>query len=201
MGMSDEALKMINAALARTSNNQITSLTDGSTEAEIMAANYEEIVWEVLSSYPWSFAKKEQELNKLNETTTAEWEYVYQAPEDMLEIARVYQNGQSVPYEKNRNKIFTNVLNTETPVYAEYIVRIDETEWPGQFRAIVIEKLESLAQRALNEEYNVADALDRGADITARMAKNRDATTNRTPRRLRTSRLVRIRQSGPRFTS
>lgn len=159
-----------------------------------MAANYEEIIWELLSSGPWTFAKKEVELNLLSSTPTSEWAYVYQAPSDLLEIVRVYQSGEALPYEKNGSKIYCDASNDNTPVYIEYIVRIATTSWPGQFRALVIQRLESLCLRALNEDYNNAVAVGRDSQFTERNAKNRDSN-NQTPRRKRSSRLTRIRRA------
>lgn len=187
--MSAEQIKIINAALTRTGNNQITGLDDGSVEAEIAAANYEEVVWEELSDHPWSFAKKSAELNKLAETPENEWTYVYEEPADLLELVTVTQSKAGVAYERNANKIFSHADNTNTAVFCEYIARVEETLWPGKFRAAIIERLEALFIRALNEDYSAAEARERDAEIGNRRARFGDSK-NQTPRRRKVSRLT-----------
>lgn len=192
--MSAENITIINAALSRTGNNQITSLTDGSTEAEIMAANYEEVVLEELDEYFWSFATKEKALNKLVWTSTNEWAYRYQAPSDILAIKRVFQNGLPVKYERNGSYIYCDADNTNNPVYMEYVVRISEENWPPKFRAAIIKRLEALCLRALNEDYDKADTRENNAEIGVRRARNRDAN-NKSPRRPKSYRLTGIRRT------
>lgn len=193
-GSMSENIKIINAALTRGGNSQITSLDDGSVEAEIASANYEEVVWEELCDHPWSFARKEAELNLLAETPINEWSYVFEEPSDMLELITVRQNKISIPYERNGEKIYTNATNTNTPVYAEYIVRIDEISWPGKFRAAIIERLEALFLRALNEDYESAEVRERDAEVGNRRARFADSK-NQTPRRRKVSRLTSVRRA------
>ena len=190
--MSEEKVIITNAALTRTGNNQITSFTDGSVEAEVAAANYEEVVLEELDEHFWSFATREAALGKLVWTSTNEWAYRYQAPADILAIKRVFQNGHPVKYERNGNYIYCDADNSNTPLYIEYIVRIAETSWPGKFRAAIIERLEALFLRALSEDYDKAEARERDSDVTMRKARHRDAG-NKSPRRPRRSRLTAAR--------
>lgn len=193
--MTAENILIINAALTRTGNNQITSLTDGSSEAEIMAANYEEIVLEELDEYFWHFATKEKALNKLVWTSTNEWDYKYQAPSDILAIKRVFQNGLPVEYERNRDEIYTNADNANTPVYIEYVVRISEENWPPKFRSAIIKRLEALALRSLNEDYDKADTRENNAEISVRRARNRDANNKSNRRVPKSYRLTGIRRT------
>lgn len=52
------AVAIVNAAISRTGGNTITAFDDGSVEANLANANYEQIVEKALEAKPWRFARK-----------------------------------------------------------------------------------------------------------------------------------------------
>lgn len=188
--MSAESLNIINSALTSTGHTQITSLTDGSTEAEVSSANYEYIVRAELTKYPWSHSKKYKRLNRLNQTPNNGWAYVYQLDSDLLKLVVVEVGGQPIEYERHGSELYCDAAED---VYAEYIFRSSEDNWPYDFRAALGKRLQALFLRSLAEKIKEAEAIDQSADILFLRAKTEDAK-NQTPKDRRlTSRLVGVR--------
>lgn len=191
-GMSTaENIKIINAALTRSGHNQITSLTDGSAEAEVANANYNEIVAAAITRYPYSWARKYKELNRLSETPDDEWSYVYQLDSDLLKFVVAEVNGSPIEYEIKGTKLYCDESDN---VYAEYIYQPAESFFPHDFKEAVITRMEALFLRALSDKDKEAEARDSRADYQFTLARNNDAK-NKSPRDRRTSRLVSVRNA------
>ena len=186
-----EAIIIANAALTRTGHNEITDFEDGSDEAVLMNANYEEVVKAELASFPWSWAKTDEELNRLNINAIDEWAYVYELPVTVVKLVRVHVDGRGIEYKKKGDKIYCDEIEN---VSAEFIYRADEDDWSHDFRGNIIRRLEALVLRGLDENYDAAELRERSAEDNGSFTKSRDGQ-NRTPKdRRRVSRLVAIRR-------
>ena len=187
-----EAIIITNSALTRTGHNEITDFEDGSDEAVCAKANYEELVREELAAYPWSWAKTDADLDRINAATIDEWAYVYQLPETVIKLVRVHVYGRGIEYKKKGDKVYCNEVEG---VSAEFIYRADEEDWSPDFRGNLIRRLEAVFLRGLDENYDAAELRERAADDNGSMTKSRDGQ-NRTPKdRRRPSRLVAIRRA------
>lgn len=185
------AIKIVNAALTRTGNSPITDFYDGSTEATVAANNYDLLVEEEICSYPYSWAKTDNGLNRLAETPIDEWAYVHQIPEECIRLVRCHVNGISVPYKRKDSRVYSNEEN----LTAEYMFRAEEEDWSPDFRGRIISKLEAVFLRALSEDYDKAEFLEKHASDKDRMVKSQDSQ-NRSPKDRRpTSRLVACRRA------
>ena len=184
-------IKIVNSALTRSGHNQITSFDDGSAEAEVAQANYDEVVASALSSYPWSFANKYKQINKLSGTPDNEWDYQYQLDSDLLKLIVVEVNGQNIDYERVGDVVYCDESDN---VYAEYVYEPAEATWPHDFKEAIITRLEALFLRALADKDKEAEARDSRADFQFSRARNNDAK-NKSPRSRRSSRLVNIRHA------
>jgi hypothetical protein len=186
-----EALKIVNAALTRTGNNTITSFTDGSDEALVANSNYEEIILEELSDYPYSFSKEDAPLTIIVQPAFDEWDYVYQLPATLIRLIRIHISGKPIEFKKKADKVF---CNEPTGVRAEYIYRADELDWSYDFRGKITARMEALFLRALSESYEAAEAREKFAQGKGIYVRNSDSQ-NQTPKdRRQNSRLIDIRR-------
>ena len=75
-------IDVINTALGRLGAAAIQS--ESQPRAAKLIRAYDSITNALLSGYPWSFAKRTQQLARLSAAPTAFWAYVFQKPSDML---------------------------------------------------------------------------------------------------------------------
>lgn len=188
---TSEAIRYVNAAATRTGNEPITSFDEGSAESIVAANNYELIVEEELSSFPYSWAKTDKDLNRLEATPIDGWAYVFQLPPDLIKIIRCHVNGVSVPYKRKGDKVYTD----EEYTTLEYTYRVEEEEWSADFREKIITRMEALFLRALSEDYDKAEAREDRSEDKGKIVKSQDSQ-NQTPKDRRpASRLVTCRRA------
>lgn len=187
-----ESILIVNAALTRTGHEEITDFEDGSDEARVARANYEEIVAEELASFPWSWAKDDADLDRINEDAIDEWAYVYQLPTNLIKLVRVHMDGRTIKYKRKGTKLYCNEIEN---VSVEYIFRAEEEAWSWDFRGKIITRLEAIFLRALSEDYDKAELREGAANDKSMMVKSHDGQ-NQTPKdRRKVSRLVAIRRA------
>lgn len=167
------SIPVINAALTRTGDDPITSLDDGTPQAAVAAANYDEIVNGFLSSCPWKFASRTLQLAPLAVIVDPPWQFAYQRPADLLALRVVEANGRPIEWELLADKILCNV--GDGLVIVKYTYRSEEPYWPKFFRLAVIATLEPMFLRAIGERYSEAAERDKKATLLQAMARNRDS--------------------------
>jgi len=169
---------IINAALTRTGNNPITSLTDGSLGAKIAASNYDDLVEAELANYPWKRASKIAQLDRIDADTMGDppepWSAAYQLPDDLVEIRTVKVAGRPIDYEVHGDKILCDAGTTDA-VILHYIWRAAEADWPAWFRLGMIHRCEAMFLRGIGERYQEADDRDKAAERQFARARNRDS--------------------------
>lgn len=171
-------LTAINAALTRTGNDPITSLTSAAVGAKIAAENYEPLVEAHLSVYPWKRASKIRQLDRIDPDDAGEppepWAASYQLPTDLTEVRTVKVAGMVIPYEIMGDKILCNA-SEDDEVILHYVWRADEADWPPWFFEGIVRRMEAVFLRGIGERYREAQARDESADDWFRIAKNRDS--------------------------
>jgi hypothetical protein len=167
------AMPIINAALTRTGDDPITSLDEGTPQAAVASANYDDLVNGLLA-YPWKFASRTMQLAALDVIVDPPWLFAYERPADLLQPRVLEVNGCPIDYEILADKILCNT-GSEVPVILKYTYRADESFWPKYFRVAVIATLESLFLRAIGERYSEAEARDKRAAQLQAAARNRDS--------------------------
>lgn len=177
--MANLDLTIVNAALSRTGTAQpISQLGDGSKAAEIVATNYDKLVRAQLAAYPWKFASKIDELDRLDPAVHGDppepWLAAYQLPTDLLDLRAVMVGGSPIPYAVHGNKILCDAAESES-VIAHYLWRVAETAMPEWFAEFIIIKMEAMFLRGIGERYDQASDRDQAAMIQWSIAKNRDA--------------------------
>lgn len=183
------AIPIVNAALTRTGDDPITSFDEGTVQAAVASANYDEIVNAILSGYPWKFASRQFELSQLDATPDLPWTHAYQMPADVLDLRVVEAQGAPIDYEVMSDKILTL---WEPPLLAKYTYRLEEPFWPKYFRGAVIAALEPIFLRAIGERYDEAATRDKRAVNLMAIARNRDSQSQ-TPRQPMDSPILRAR--------
>lgn len=168
------AIPIVNAALTRTGDEPITDFDEGTLQAKVAVTNYSELVNGLLSSYPWKFCSRQQQLAMIAVTPDPPWLFAYERPSDVLDLRDVEVAGLPITYEMLSDAILCNADGT-TPVLAKYTYRLDEAFWPKYFRMAVIATLEPLFLRSIGERYDQASDREKAAARQQALARNRDA--------------------------
>lgn len=177
-------LSVINAALTRTGNNPVTSLTAGSVAAIIANQNYENLVKAELANHPWKRASKIAQLARLDPDVEGKpsepWTAAYELPADLVDIRTVTVVGVPIDYEVQGETILCNA-DASDAVILHYVWRVGETSWPAWFREGVIRRCEAIFLRGIGERFREAEARDSAAEEQFAKARNRDSQSQ-TPR-------------------
>jgi hypothetical protein len=173
--MAADDIILINAALTRAGIDPITAYDDGSNEAVVAEANYEELIRAEISGHPWRWATKTQALNLLEGSPAVGGRFAWQLPGDVLLLQAVWHAGCPVrAYQVLADKIACDV---DEDITAVYLWRPPEADWPGYFSEAVRVRLEALFLRALAEKHGEADARDSMAERKFAWARSRDSQT------------------------
>lgn len=81
-----DTVQICNQAIGWLGGNRITSLDDGTTEANLCKDNYEYLRDAVLETVDWSFAKKQVRLTPLAATPDFRYDQQFLLPADLLRI-------------------------------------------------------------------------------------------------------------------
>lgn len=197
--MSNSDLSLINAALTRTGNSQITSLDDADAAATVATANYEIMVLAELARSRFKLPTKMQQLSLLDEdeigAVPEPWSYAYQLPSDLVKLRTVMVGGFPIEFEQMGRIIYCD-YGSDNEVYAKYGWRIPEDWWAPEFVEGIVRKLEALFLRSLNEDYDKAEVREAMADEQLKFARAADAQAE-TPKQPVGSTTLRARGNGP----
>jgi|9_EtaG_2_1085328.scaffolds.fasta_scaffold19814_3 hypothetical protein len=129
-------IKLINNALLLLGDNAIQSLSDPGFSTTVADSLYLDTYKEVLSSHPWSFAFKEQELSQFSEPPPREtgYNYAYRMPVDAIRIWQLYCHQN---YTIVGDKIYTNA----NKVLCRYIFKVAESQLPPHVAKTIEYKL------------------------------------------------------------
>jgi hypothetical protein len=182
--MADIDLSLINAALTRTGNDPISSLTDGTAAAQIANANYEIVVKAMLASSRFKLPTKFEQMSLIDEdemgVPPTEWEFGYVMPTDLVKIRTVKVDGEPIQYEQMGRVIFCNYGSSDE-VMCHYEWRIPESWFAPEFAEAVVQAMEAIFLRGIGERYDEGEARDRSAKEQLKFAKSSDSQAQ-TPR-------------------
>jgi hypothetical protein len=120
-------VSIVNQALRRLGGTRITSLTDGSKNANAANDIYEDLRDELLRAHPWNFATTRVELARLAAAPAFGYGYNYSLPTDWLKTVSVHDNdaGAGALDFKEETEDTAKVLRTDAEhVYLRYVRRI-----------------------------------------------------------------------------
>lgn len=176
--MANLDLSLINAALTRTGNDPITSLTDGSAAAKIADANYEQVVLAELTRSRFKLPTKFEQLSLIDKnkqgTPPEPWLYGYELPTDLVKLRTLKVDGTPIQYEPMGRIVFCN-YGSDVKVIAHYLWRPPESWFAPEFAEGIIRRLEAVFLRGLGERHDEAVARDKAADEQMAFARSSDA--------------------------
>lgn len=177
-------LTLINAALTRTGNEPIATLTGAGVAQKVASENYEFVVRNELALSPWKKATKIAQLNRLDadvEGTPPEpWTAAYQLPSDLIDIRTVKVGGVPIDYEWHGDTLVCDAGETDE-VILHYVWRVPESWFPAWLQEGIIRRMEAVFLRGIGERYREAEARDEAASEQLKLARNRDSQSQ-TPR-------------------
>ena len=127
MAGTTSKINICSNALLLLGHTSISSLTDGTTGAELANALYDVSYEALLSKYRWRFATKQMQLAKTSDTPLGfDYTNVFQLPIDMLYLQQVHGVRN---YEIYDDKLYTNA----TIIKVDYTVKVAEDKLPPYF--------------------------------------------------------------------
>lgn len=163
--MAYSQVGILNISLIRGKSTTVSSMTDNSVAARTASAVWDYIRDEVLSEFPWNFAKARAQLSQDTTAPTYGYDYRYAKPASCLKILAVETDGgEPVDFVEEGDYILTDQDDTDQ-IYMSYITVIsDYAKWPALFvnafayrmAAELGAKLESIDVNDMLNKYQIA---------------------------------------------
>lgn len=119
------SIDIASSALLLIGDNPISSFSDPGAGAQVAGTLYPEVKRRILSSHPWSFAMKQQQLNRLSQTPDklTGFQYAFQLPTDLIRLWNTQVNSNYI--------IIGDLLySNQQEILATYIYDVDEVNIP-----------------------------------------------------------------------
>lgn len=191
--IANTAIKVCSRASLLMGGSPITSFTDGTAEADVCDAMYEDIARAALTNSRWRFATNQAVLNRLAAAPTSRWDSAYQLPSGTLTVNAVTVNDYPIGFDTYGDNVYCNATATET-VVADYIFRATEAQWPSYFTVAVEYSMAAVLAVSVARDASLAQMLEQKASLTMMQARNRDSQ-RQTTKKLDTSRFIAQRRS------
>lgn len=178
---------IVNAAIRLLRGTVISSLTDGTTNANVAADLFDTVRDDVLRSHNWNFATKRQKLARSATVPAFEFDYGYVLPSDWIRTVSVHDNDAGTgtvnfreEFLNDQNVIMASVEN----LYLRYVARIeDPNRWPADFiKAFVHAMARDMAIPLVNSN-TLKEEQKTDAEKALRKAKGSDAMGSSPERR------------------
>lgn len=186
-------IKVCSRASVLMGGSPISSFSDGTAEADVVDAMYEDIARAALTNTRWRFATKQQLLNRLAAAPTSRYSAAYQMPADLLMLSAVTVNDDPIIYDTYGDKIYCDTSTNEV-VSADYIFRADESGWPSFFTLAVEFQVAAMLSVSIARDASLASLMDQQAERQMIKARRLDSQ-QQTTRKLMTSRFIAQRRS------
>ena len=193
--MADSNITISSEALVTIGGSTITSFTQGITESNVASVIYENYVASEIGRVRWNWAKTQFSLNKRSDTPLESWDYGYDVPSDLLMLHRVTHGDSDIIYERFKDLIYTDTDNDSDDVDAHYTYRVDENDWPADFKGAIIIGLASRFAFSLARDAEYAMSLNQEAKLLMAEARRNDAQSQ-TAKRMDVTRLSKSRLLG-----
>ncbi len=142
-------------ALILIGDNPINSFDDDGGGATAASALYPETKKRLLSEHHWSFALKQQQLNRLSQAPDpmTNYQYAFQLPTDMIRLLRIQ--------DKNFYIIVGDLLySNNSKLLATYIYDVPETNLPPHFVKSLEYALASDLSISVTEDNSMMQIMD-----------------------------------------
>lgn len=157
-------------ALLLIGDNPISSFDDAGAGAQVAANLYPETKKRLLSEHPWSFALKQQRLNKLSQKPDVLTNYknAFQLPTDLIRIWNIQSHSD---YILIGNLLYSN----ENEILATYIYNVDEVNLPPHFTKSLEYTLAADFAIAVTEDNTMSQIMRGNADLFTAKAMSIDS--------------------------
>lgn len=194
--MSDIAntpIKICSRASLLIGGDAIQSFEDGTPEASVSSAMYEDIARASLTNMRWRFATNQAILNRLLAEPTGRWGAAYQLPADTLLVNSVMINDSPLRYDIYGKKVYCNAGESDT-VVCDFIFRADESAWPPYFVVAVEYAMAAVLAVSVARDAQLSSLMEQKASYHMIQARRLDSQ-QQTTRKLETSRFIAQRRS------
>jgi hypothetical protein len=193
MTYADTPLKICSRANMLCGGDPITSFDDGTAEADLCDAMYEDVARAVLTNSRWRFATKQAVLVRDAEAPTGRFDASYQLPADLLMLSAVTVNDSPILYDTYGDKVFCDSSSSDV-VIADYIYRADEADWPPFFTLAVEYSMAAVIATSIVRDGQLSQLMDQRGQVQMMQARRLDSQ-QQTNRKLNTSRFIAQRRS------
>jgi len=174
-------VQICNLALTRIGADTITSLTDGTREANLCNTLYDDIAEEVMSEGEWTSCTFRATLNQTTNTPVYDYSYEYQLPTNprLLKIITIQNEiDENLDYSIEEDKLLTD----DSVVKIKYIGFVEDSASYGPYlkKAIVSRMAYELAY-TLTGSVSVSDRLYRKYEDDLRTALANDGQQGPSP--------------------
>lgn len=166
-----------NSALVKIGARTITSLTEGSKNANLCNEQFAKLRDEVLRAHSWNFAVARAKLGRLVEAPAFGFAYAYQLPSDFLRAVAIHDNpgGGTVPYQIEGQRVLTDA----EAIYLRYVRRIeDPNAFDALFREALAYRVAAELAVPIAQSSTLHEQMQRLSDRAVRRARGVDAQEN-----------------------
>ena len=191
--VANTPIKICSRASLLIGGDVIQSFSDGTAEASVCDAMYEDVARSALTNSRWRFATDQSVLNRLAEEPTGRWTAAYQLPSELIMLSAVTINEVPIKYDVYGSKVYCNESATNELI-ADYVFRADESTWPPYFVTAVEYMMAAVLSVSVARDSQLASLMEQKADLQMRQAR-RLHSQQQTTRKLNTSRFIAERRS------
>jgi hypothetical protein len=184
--IANTPIKICSRASLLIGGNPISSFTDGSSEATVAGAMYEDIARAALTNCRWRFSTSQAQLSRLTEAPTGRFDAAYQLPSDLMLLNAVTVNDFNIEYDTYGTKIYCDTSVNDVLV-ADYVFRADENVWPPYFTVAVEYTMAAVLAISVARDASLAKMMEEKASIQMMQAR-RLHSQSQTTKKLNTSR-------------
>lgn len=176
-------IEVVQAALHRVGEEEITSLDEDSSAARVARTNYEGIVHAVFARHAWTFAKRTLPMTYQGEVALGAWTHAFVFPSEVTNIRAVIRapddsrcgSGgsrlRSGDYAIEGNRVLTR---SDTPLQLVATIRAHESDWPADVAEAIVTRLQGLFLESLCDKPQDARLMKKDAEMMIRDAITRD---------------------------
>jgi hypothetical protein len=178
---------LVNAAIRLLRGTVISSLTDGTANANVAADLFDVVRDDLLRAHNWNFATMRAKLARSSTVPAFEFDYGYALPSDWIRTVSVHDNDAGTGTVNFREEFLNDqnvILASVENLYLRYIARIEDTNrWPADFNKAFIHAMARdmaipiVNSNTLKEEQKI------DAEKALRKAKGSDAMGSSPERR------------------
>lgn len=191
--VANTPIKICSRASLLIGGDAIQSFSDGTAEASVCDAMYEDMARSALTNSRWRFATDQAVLNRLAEIPTGRWSAAYQLPSELIMLSAVTINEVPIKYDVYGSKVYCDE-SAGVELIADYVFRADESTWPPYFVTAVEYMMAAVLAVSVARDAQLASLMEQKADLQMRQAR-RLHSQQQTTRKLNTSRFIAERRS------